>query len=421
MKNVIIVSYDSNHRQRHFPDLLSNLHLFNKQYDEAALKDLPDWNDNSDYSNYPVIEEVVKNFNPETDNNKTFVCRIRDNQIFTSDSTLGGYDRGTQTSDQKCRDNLNQLSPNTGEPKGFDDDDAGTLNAYIRYYKDKNGTYHFYVVKNMGNHRFWMKKLAAKGESVELLVKVKFHKLEDNLKQSDFITIESDAHHSDAGDRQSQNEGQKFHSGLRAKRKEIVDCYNFLLENELNYQGIMELEKIKMKEKWPTLSSIMGFNKGDGNGIFKKYGETNVVAAIGVAKKIAKKVTKETIIPNSAIWCFSSMFKSLTEIHGTTNQPAIFDRKQLSNFFYEYFKDQNTSSMFRRRKLTLNDLSQSGGIKDFNYICADTFWKDGAIVEYLRNIKDRQNGFTPKHPCMEHFLGQITPLIRKQAVALVTV
>ena len=420
MKNVIIVSYDSNHRT-HFPDLLSNLHLFNKQYDEAAIKDLPDWNDNSDYSNYPVIEEIVKNFNPETDNNKTFVCRIRDNQIFTSDSTLGGYDRGTQTSDQKCRDNLNQLSPNTGEPKGFDDDDAGTLNAYIRYYKDKNGVYHFYVVKNMGNHRFWMKKLAAKGESVELLVKVKFHKLEDNLKQSDFITIESDAHHSDAGDRQSQNEGQKFHSGLRAKRKEIVDCYNFLLENELNYQGIMELEKIEMKEKWPTLSSIMGFNKGDGNGIFKKYGETNVVAAVGVAKKIAKKVTKETIIPNSAIWCFSSMFKSLTEIHGTNNQPAIFDRKQLADFFYEYFKDQNTSSMFRRRKLTLNDLSQSGGIKDFNYICADIFWKDGAIVEYLRSIKQRQNGFTPKHPCMEHFLGQITPLIRKQAVALVTV
>jgi len=420
MKNVNIVSYDSKHKP-HFSDLLSNLELFNSKYDEAALKSLPTWNDNSDYSNYPSFDEVVKTFNPETDNNKTFVCRVKDGQIWTSDSTLGGYDRGADTSDQKCKDNLNQTLYGSDEPKGFDDDDAGTLNAYVRYYKDRNGVIHFYLTKNMGNHRFWMKKLANRGDTVELLVKVKFHKFEDNLKQSDFITIESDAHHSDAGDRQSQNEGQKFHSGYRAKRKELVDCFNFLFQNELNYQGIMELEKVENANTWPSLSSIMGFNKGDGNGIFKKYGETNVVAAVGTAKKIAKKVTKETIIPNSAIWCFASMFKSFTESHGTTGQPPLFDRQELSDFFYEYFKDQNVSSMFRRRKLTLGDLSQSGGIKDFNYICADTFWRDGAIVEYLRSIKDRQNGFTSKHPCMEHFLGQITPLIRKQAVNLVTV
>ena len=420
MKNVNIVSYNSKHKP-HFSDLLSNLELFNSKYDEAALKSLPTWNDNSDYSNYPTFEETLNNFNPKTDSNKTFVCRVKDDQIWTSDSTLGGYDRGTETSDQKCKDNLNQTLHGSDESKGFDDDDAGTLNAYVRYYKDENGVWHIYLTKNMGNHRFWMKKLANRGDSVELLFKIKFHKIEDNLKQSDFITIESDAHHSDAGDRQSQNEGQKFHSGFRAKRKELVDCFNFLYQNELNYQGIMELEKVENANTWPSLSSIMGFNKGAGNGIFKKYGEINVEAAVGVAKKIAKNVTKETIISNSAIWCFASMFKSLTESHGTTGQPALFDRQELSKFFLDYFIDQNTPSAFRRRKLTLGDLSQSGGVKDFNYICAEIFWRDGAIVEYLVNTRGRTNGFTSNHPCMQHFLGQIAGLIRKQAVSLVTV
>ena len=61
MKNVIIVSYDSNHRT-HFPDLLSNLKLFNDKYDEAALKDLPDWNDNSDYSHKPSKANFQKKY-----------------------------------------------------------------------------------------------------------------------------------------------------------------------------------------------------------------------------------------------------------------------------------------------------------------------------------------------------------------------
>ena len=74
MKNAIIVSYDSKHKP-HFTDLLSNLNLFKQKYDEADLKKLPKWKDNSDYSNYPSIEEVVANFNPETDNNKTFVVK----------------------------------------------------------------------------------------------------------------------------------------------------------------------------------------------------------------------------------------------------------------------------------------------------------------------------------------------------------
>jgi hypothetical protein len=137
-----------------------------------------------------------------------------------------------------------------------------------------------------------MKKLANRGQKVNLLFKIKFHDLDKNLNKDDFITIESDAHHSDADDRQSQNETQKFMSGYRAKRKELLDCFNYLKTNEIEYEGIMQLERVENSKNWPSLTSIMGFNKGQGNGIFKKFGDTNVNAAIGTAKEIVK-ITKE--------------------------------------------------------------------------------------------------------------------------------
>ena len=435
MKNVEIVSYDSKHKPQ-FDDLTSNIKLFNKQYPESELNNLDKYNDNSDYSNYPTLEEVVANFNPETDSDKSFICRVKDYQIWTSDSTLGGYDRASQVDYTKCLSNLQQVIYGNDEPKGFVDEDAGVLNGYIRYklVKDK---LNLYLTKNMGNHRFVMKKLANKGQPVEYLFKVFFHKFKENLKQKDFITIESDGHHSDAGDRKSQKETQKFHSGFRAKRSEAVECFNFLRKSKLNYEGIMELEKVdtnievylndkKVKRKWPTLSSIMDLNKGEGNGYFKKYGDVNVSAAVGVARKIATEITGEEEIINSAIKGFASMFKSLTEWHGTDAREPLFDRLDLSNFFIEFFKENNKTSMFRRKKLTLADMTVSGGIKDINYICAEIFWRDGAIIEYYRqmttkhNGKKRTNGFTNTHPCMTHFLGQITPLIRKEAVRLVT-
>lgn len=404
-----------------FSDLINNNNYFHSIYDEAKLICLDNYNDNSNYNSYPTLEEIVKNYNPIEDKGKTFVCTVKDNQIFTSDSSTGGYDRLTQVSDKKCRENLNQPLFGSNEAKGFDDNDAGTLNGFIRFFKGENEKIYLYLVKNMGNHRFWMKKLAHRGESVVLLFKVKFHDLDLNLNQDNFITIESDAHHSDAGDRQSQNETQKFMSGFRAKRNETVECFNFLKENELEYAGVMQLEKISGSEKWPSLTSIMGFNQGMSNGIFKKYKDINVLAAIGVAKSVAK-ITKETIIPNSSIWCLASMFDSLSENKGTSpTSSALFNKDQLRKFFIAFFRENNKTSPFRRNKLKLADLVQSQGVKDYNFINCDIFWKDGAIVEYLTHIKDRQNGFTPNHPSMQHLLNQITPILRKTATSMVTV
>ena len=75
-----IVSYDleTNSTTANISDdLLSNLKEFHhNQMTPTELIDLQSrksWTDNSDYSNYPTLQEVVDNYNPEVDFNKSFV------------------------------------------------------------------------------------------------------------------------------------------------------------------------------------------------------------------------------------------------------------------------------------------------------------------------------------------------------------
>jgi len=431
MQNFSIVRYDSkstNHNP-YFKDLMSNLEYFNSEYDHNTLLELPIWKDNSNYLSYPSLQTIIENFNLENDKGKSFVCRVQDNEIWSSDSSLGGFDRAYQTKDKSCRSNLNRTTYGESEPKGFNDDDAGILNAYIRYGIDKSGNINFYCVKNMGNHRFWMKKLANRGAPCEYLMKVKFHEgISDSaLTQEDFIRIEAAAHHADAGDRNTQVEGQKFMSGLAAKVPEMVYCFDFLTENQLNYKDIMKIKGVENSEDWLSISSINGFNAGEGNGKFKEYNLVNVKAAIDVAKKIAKEITHEPVILSSAITCIASMFKSFTENHdGAT---ALFTKEALGKFFYDFYQFSNANSKFKKRTLKLSHLAQTGGVKDFNYINASVFWRDGAIVEYFKQEvplknppkgqKDRTYSFSPEHKCVKHFLKQIEPIIRQQARQLI--
>ena len=436
-----LVSYNTAtpNQKAPFSDLVSNLQLFNKAYDgkdeDKILHNLPFWSDNSNYNSYPTLDEIIAKFNPKNSLDQTFVCRVKDNQIWSSDFTLGGFDRATETNDKSCRSNLNTKRYNEDKVKGFNDDDSGTLNAYIRYKVRKDGTIDLILVKNMGNHRFWMKKLASRGTSTEHLMKIRFHEGTPSLAKFDLfgdvetgklltkaemITIEAAAHHADAGDRNTQVEGQKFYSGLRAQIPAYVECFDFLKANEINYKGIMQVQNVKNCEDWPEISSVTGMNIGIGNGMFKAYGMDNVLQSIQVARRIAMGVTGEKVIMNSSIKCFGGMYKSLTECHDGGTR--LFEKGQLTNFFYEFFEYHNPiNSKFKRNKLMLANLNQTGTVKDFNYVSANMFWRDGAIVEYFCSINKRQNGFTTSHKCMVHFLNKINVLIRPQATQLCTV
>ena len=149
-----IVSYDleTNSTTANISDdLLSNLKEFHhNQMTPTELIDLQSrksWTDNSDYSNYPTLQEVVDNYNPEVDFNKSFVCSVPMNCVFTSDKSIGGYDRCSELNIQQCISNMDSINPMTGEPSGFDDFKSDTLNAHIRYIDGK-----LVVVKNLILH-----------------------------------------------------------------------------------------------------------------------------------------------------------------------------------------------------------------------------------------------------------------------------
>ena len=52
----------------------------------------------------------------------------------------------------------------------------------------------------------------------------------------------------------------------------------------------------KVSENWLTLKSLQGIKNGQGNGLFKTYGEENVGRALQTIKRLCNEVTKETVI-----------------------------------------------------------------------------------------------------------------------------
>ena len=116
--------------------------------------------------------------------------------------------------DSQCRTNLNEENQD-GEPKGYRMSDAQTLSAMLRPHPTILGTY--ILVKFIGNNRVWMKLLANKGKDSLVKMEVTFH--EEGLTQKDYITIEAESHSTDAGNRSSQNELQKFASNYRSEEK----------------------------------------------------------------------------------------------------------------------------------------------------------------------------------------------------------
>ena len=409
-------------------DLVSNISLFNKYYPQTTLAEIEDFKDNSDYSSYPTLQDIVDNFDPELDSNKTFVCRVSEEYLWSSDWHEGGYDRTIEANEETgkttCLQNLRQKSQNLSQSKGFNDDDAGTLNAYVRYEILNDGLIRLTVVKNMGNHRFVMKKIVTRNNRTEFLVKIKFHKFEENLTTDDFIVIESETHHTDADNRKNQNETQKFHSGLKAKRTPYVELFNFLKKNKINYAGIMQLERIPESDNWIQITSIQGMNIGTSYGIFSKYKTENIEKALDTMKKISVE-TGEKLFNNSVLQCLSSMFYSLTEDHSYKEgqRCPLMDKDELQEFIIKYVAHKNKPDSFSddTGAFKINDkLRQSRGVKSYNYVNAQVFWESKAIVHWFKKNNGRTNGFSVDHSCMKHFIEQVDPLLRSEVLRLVS-
>ena len=64
--------------------------------------------------------------------------------------------------------------------------------------------------------------------------------------------------------------------------------------------------------------------------------------------------------------------------------------------------------LLEKRTLKLTHLAQTGGVKDFNYISASIFWRDGAIVEWYKQEVPLKNIPKGKGQKIEHIVFLLT-------------
>ena len=403
-----------------FTDLVSNFQLFHNIYDKEKLLELPSWEDHSNngfYNNYPHINEFLSKDLTEEDLNQSHIVRIPTSYIWSSEESLGGFDRPIWTSikgDKQCRENLNNQNGSRPSKKGYRPEDAQVLAAYLR----PCGNNKYQAVKFLGNNRTWMKLLSNRGKDSEVLVNIKFHK---ESKLVDYIQKESESHSTDAGDRSGQNEQQKFVSSYRAGRPFAKFCFDFLKEHELEYKDIMEIEGVRNKnEEWLRLSSLQGIKEGKSNGYFKTYGELNTIEAIKLVKRIAK-LTKEKIVGSTPIACFAQMFSIFT-VYGKlpNSQKPIYSKKEFADFVYDLFVEKNKnfagSKFGAQDNFNLSNLTVSGGVKDVTYINAMTFWP--YIIGYWKNLRGSSTGFSFESYAVEKFVDQTKDRYLKNSIKL---
>lgn len=390
--------------QNSFGDLVNNYVLFHEKYSNVDFLNpqlFPSWNDDSDYSNVQHIDDFLQTVTEE-DFTLSHTLAVPISYIFSSEESKGGCDRPywvRDKGDKQCRSNLNRENQD-GIPKGYKMSDAQTLSAILRPHPTILGTY--ILVKFIGNNRVWMKLLANKGKDSIIKMEVSFHK--EVLDTKEYIAVEAESHSTDAGDRSGQNEPQKFISGYRAGRKNEVYLYNFLKRHEINFGTIMQQEGESGSEKWLKISSIQGLKDGEGNGFFCKFGEQNVAWSISTIKKIAK-ITKEKSFGNTPVQSFAMMFRCYTDYGIYQNGNPLFTKKEFQEFLVEFFRQKNKKSnswMDESQNLLLDDINQTGGVKNVAYINTTIFWP--AIVSYYKYINDNKNGFSVDSECNKQLL-----------------
>lgn len=380
-----------------YSDLVKNFEEFHKvNSPEDLLKLQGKWGDDSNYSNDRTIEDLLENLT-EDDLYKTHTVTVDIKDIFSSEKSLGGCDRPlwTITNQSAIKKQLESLNRH----KKYCSPAAQTLSAMLRPHPTKEGLWQ--VVKFIGSNRLAMKLFANGGLSTRVLMLVSFH--EPGQPQKDYIKREAELHATDAGDRSGQNEEQKFSSGFRAQRPNEVYAYELLRKHEFNYKGIMQQEGVEGCENWISILSLQGIKDGQGNGIFKKYGEEYVDRAFETTKRIALEITKEEVVGASPIESFTLMNNIFTQYGKTQSSiKPLFTPQELEDFLIKFFEEGNRDSVFGKKVLMINDLSKTGSVKDIAYICGHTFWPE--IVKYWMSINGKQIGFSTDCYAIQKFL-----------------
>jgi len=379
-----------------YSDLINNYEKFHEFYTPQNLLKLQGkWEDNSDFSSYRTIEDLLENLE-DADLSKTHVVSVDIKNIFSSETSLGGFDRAlwsieNQSAKKQQHESLNRHG-------GYSENAAGVLSARLRPHPTEPGQY--VLVKYIGGNRVAMKLLVNDGKSTRVPMMVAFH--EPALPQEEYIKIESDLHATDAGDRSGQNEMQKFISGFKAHRPNEIYTYEFLKKHQFNYNEIMQKQRVEGSENWISISSLQGIKTGQGQGSFAKYGEENMSKAMNTVKKLCE-ITGEKVVGATPIMAIALMYFIFTQ-HGKSKESLqpLFTDQQLDRFLIAYFKDENRDSTFGKKEFKVNDLAMTGSVKDIAYICGHTFWPQ--IVQYWMQINNAKIGFSSDCYACQRFL-----------------
>ena len=417
------------------------------------LKDIEDFSNDQDLDHLPTIEEIIEEYIKDPDKFRPYVkngqkkrrmfpCRILASQTWSSEKSIydenldsTGYDRPiTQTMNQSLHlSHLRQKDKETSESKGFTNHDCMMLAGLVRI-KHCDDKIEVTITKPEGNGRIVKGLITSKGEDMYFPYQVSFH--EENLSEKEMHKVEAKMHHTDAEERSTQNESQKFSSGYNAGVPEYVFCYNFLWELELDFDGVMNAKrKAQGLKPWKQVSSISMINRGENEGMFKKAkngitlhpqqpGYEFTRLAHIVAKKMAEK-TKEDIIFSSAIQAIASMFHSLCQdfnrlAKNPSSKGPLFTEQQLEDYLIQFAEDaeilyniklecekiQGRPIGVMKDTFKLKDLALTPSTKSIEAICVRVFWKDKHITNWWMNIKKSARGFSEENPNIIHFVNK---------------
>ena len=417
------------------------------------LKDIEDFSNDQDLDHLPTIEEIIEEYIKDPDKFRPYVkngqkkrrmfpCRILASQTWSSEKSIydenldsTGYDRPiTQTMNQSLHlSHLRQKDKETSESKGFTNHDCMMLAGLVRI-KHCDDKIEVTITKPEGNGRIVKGLITSKGEDMYFPYQVSFH--EENLSEKEMHKVEAKMHHTDAEERSTQNESQKFSSGYNAGVPEYVFCYNFLWELELDFDGVMNAKrKAQGLKPWKQVSSISMINRGENEGMFKKAkngitlhpqqpGYEFTREAHIIAKEMAK-ITEEDIIFSSAIQGIASMLHSFCQdFNHLAKNPslrgALFTVQELHDYLIQFAEDAKELSKVVKKleedmgrsvggapdPFKVKDLALTSSTKAIEVICVRIFWKDRNITNWWMNRRKKDRGFSDENPNVIHFLNK---------------
>jgi len=138
------------------------------------------------------------------------------------------------------------------------------------------------------------------------------------------------------------------------------------------------------------------------NGSFQKYGYENMGKSLETIKKLCR-ITGEKVVGATPVESIALMYSVFTRYGKSQNsQDPLFTDKQLESFFIGQWEEGNRESFVGKDELNVNELTQTGSMKDIAYICGHAFWPN--IVKYWMMINNVKTGFSSDCYASQRFL-----------------